>query len=160
MLIAALSLQQWSYVAEIVAGLGVVLVASQVWLAVRNSRVELITGMTTLISGVDQAFIDHPNFRTYFRDNVDPPPEAETNGEQVRAIAMTMATVLDHVVEHLRKMKWETRHAWRLYIYDVHEKSPVLRDLLIDHEGWWPGLQEHVKGSDPRTRGRFKRRFL
>jgi hypothetical protein len=160
MLVSALSLQQWSDIAEIVAGVGVTLVAVQVWLGVRNSRVELITGMTTLITQVDQAFIDHPHLWRYFRDTTQPPPKGETEGDRVRAIALTMANVLDHVVGHMRKMGWRTRGAWRLYIYDVHMASPVLKEVLNENADWWPGLREQIAHGDPRTRSRFSRRFF
>ena len=68
-----------------------------------------------------------------------------------------MANVLDHVVEHMRKMKWETRHAWRLYIYDVFNESPVLAEVLDENP---PGPQRHVAGSNPRSRGNLERRFF
>ncbi|HST69799.1 MAG TPA: hypothetical protein VLI94_09100 [Solirubrobacterales bacterium] len=120
------------------------LVAVQVWMGVRNSKVELITGMTTLITQVDQALIDHPHLRAYFKGNVDPPPETETEGQRARAVAMTMANVLDHVVEHRWKMKCRTRKAWLSYIDEVYKESPVFKDVLTENENWWPGLQKQL----------------
>ena len=158
--IPELSLQQWSNIAEIVAGVGVALVAIQVWLGVRNSRVELITNMTTLITQVDQAFIEHPHLWRYFRAKTEPPPKGETDGDRARAIALTMANVLDHVVGHMGKMHWRTRGAWRLYIYDVHGTSPVLEEVLKENPAWWPGLQKQLDRGDPRSRCALARRFL
>jgi len=93
---------------------------------------------------VDQVFIEFPDTRQYFRGSKKPPPESETEGRRVRAVAMTMANVLDHVVEHQDKMKPRTRDAWHSYVTEVHRDSPVFREILADHPGWWPGLQEEV----------------
>jgi hypothetical protein len=145
----ALSLAQWSEIAEIFAGVGVAFVAAQVWLGVRNSRVELITGMTVLITQVDQAFIEHPQMWKYFNAGVLPPARTETEGEKARVIAITMANVLDHVVEHQRKMKRRTRKAWQRYIADLYAMSPVLQEVLGQHIDWWPGLQKQIRRGRP-----------
>jgi hypothetical protein len=141
---AALSLEQWAQIAEIAAGIGVLLVAIQIWIALRNSRVELITGMTALITQVDQALIDYPNMRTYFRGNVTPPADTEREGQRARAVAMTMANVLDHVIEHRWKMKRKTRNAWLTYIKEVYTESIVLQEVITENQDWWPGLQKQV----------------
>ena len=144
MTVGMLSLSQWADIAEIAAGIGVILVAIQVWIGVRDSRVQLVTGMTTLITQIDQALIDHPTMRDYFRGEVDPPPETETEGKRVRAVAMTMANVLDHVVEHRWKMKCRTRNAWLAYVDEVYKESPVFKEVLTQNKNWWPGLQKHL----------------
>ncbi len=145
MLPLALSLDQVANLAQVAAGLGVFLVVIQVWQGVSNSRVGVITGLTTLITEVDQVFIGHPEIWKYFNDCEPTPPKGEKEGERVRAVAMTMANVLDHIVEHRRKMKRETWESWLRYIAEVYEKSPVFREVLTEHDSWWPGLQRQVR---------------
>jgi hypothetical protein len=147
----ALSLQQLADLAQVVAAcatvlalLGLLFVWKQVKLQQDNSRVELVTGMTTLIVEVDRVFIEFPETRQYFRNSTTPPPESQTLGKQVRAVGMTMANVLDHVVEHLDKMKPRTQDAWRYYVREVYLESPVLQELLSSNPRWWPGLQEQI----------------
>jgi hypothetical protein len=147
MFVFALSLQQWSNIGEIVTGLGVLLVLIQVWQGARNSRVELITGMTTLLVEVDRLFVEYPEMRKYFEDGTNQPEQSTEEWERARGIAMTMANTLDHVVEHLSFMKRGTQRAWRTYIAEVHAKSPVLQELLENHREWWPGLQRQVRNN-------------
>lgn len=160
MLVAALSLEDWSFVAQIAAGIGVALVVVQIWLGLRNSRVELVTGMTTLLAEIDRAFLEYPHLWKYFRRSTPPPAKDTTDGDRVRVIAVTMGNILDHVVDHLRKMDWRSRHAWRLYIYEVHNGSPVLKELLEENPDWWPFLHRQLERGDPRNRGALARRFL
>lgn len=141
MIVFALSLQQWSDIGTIVGAVSVFLLLISVGQTARNSRVELITGMTTLILDVDRVLIEYPEMRKYFGGGATPSDE---DLERARAIGMTMANTLDHVVEHLDLMEDETQIAWRKYISDVYKSSPVLKDLLGEHGKWWPGLQRQV----------------
>jgi hypothetical protein len=152
MAVLGLSLEDAAAIGQVVAGCasvlalcGLVFVWKQVKLQYENSQVEVITGMTTLITQVDQVFVEHPQLWKYFNDRESPPSKGTTEGDKVRAIAMTMANVLDHVVEHLEKMKDETQDSWCRYIAEVWEKSPAFKEVLNDHETWWPGLQRQVR---------------
>jgi hypothetical protein len=150
MLVLALSLQDWSYVATLITVLGLFLVMFQLRQAAESSRIELITGMTTLILTVDQMFVEHPGMRKYFHDNVAPPKQSKEL-ERARAIALAMANTLDHVVGHFKPMTGRTEQAWRIYISEVHSTSPVFRALLAEHRGWWPALQEEVAAPGRRS---------
>lgn len=147
MFVTDLSLAQWGDIAQMVAGAGVALVVVQIGLGLRNSRVELVTGLTTLIAEVDRVFIDSPHMWKYFNDCEPAPAKGDTNGDKVRAIAMTMANVLDHIVEHKKRLKPETRKSWMRYVAEVYERSPAFRELLTEHESWWPGLQDHIRNA-------------
>jgi hypothetical protein len=142
----ALSLNQLADAAQIAAGLGVVLVVIQVWQGVGNSRVGVVTGLTTLISDIDRVFLDLPELWKYFNDSEPTPPKGDEEGERVRVMAVTMANVLDHIVEHRRKLKRETRASWLRYVDEVYAKSPAFREVLTEHHSWWPGLQRQVRG--------------
>jgi len=142
MFVLALSLAQWADIAQIVAVLGVGVVAYQVWQGAKSSRVEVITGLTTLITQVDRVFIDYPQMRKYFEDGKAP---VGADADQARAVALTMANTLDHVVEHLHLLGERTERAWKIYIGDVHDLSPIFEQVLRDHPRWWPGLQAHLR---------------
>jgi hypothetical protein len=144
MLPFALSLGQLANVAQVAAGLSAGLVIAQIFQGRSNSRVAVVTGLTTLITEVDQTFIDHPELWKYFNDSEPVPPKGDEEGDRVRAIAMTMANVLDHIVEHRRKVKQETRDSWLRYVFEVYEKSPAFREVLAEHGTWWPGLQGEI----------------
>jgi len=69
-------------VAQIAAGLGVILVVIQVWQGVSNSRVGVVTGLTTLISDVDRVFLDLPELWKYFNDSMPTPPQGDEESER------------------------------------------------------------------------------
>lgn len=95
-------------------------------LAARDSRVALVTTMTTLMITIDQTFIEYPHMQKYFHEGQEPPEADRLEYERAQAIAMAMANALD------------------LYIAELHTKSPALKKLLEDHKDWWPGLQKQV----------------
>lgn len=144
MLPLALSLQQCADLAAIIGVIGVLAVLYQLRQARRDGEVALITGMTTMMLEIDKTFIEYPAMRKYFKAEVRPPQGSHAH-EQAQAIAMAMANALDHVVEHMRYMKCDTRQAWRKYIAELYEQSPVFADLLKEHGDWWPGLQREVR---------------
>lgn len=144
MLPLALSLQQWSDIAAMIGVFGILVVLYQVKQARRDGQVALITGMTTMMLEIDKAFIEHPEMRQYFKNGVRP-PQGSGAREEAQAFAMAMANALDHVVEHMRFMKCDTRYAWRTYIAELYEQSPVFADLLEEHGDWWPGLHREIR---------------
>ncbi|HEU5104473.1 MAG TPA: hypothetical protein VFU11_01400 [Solirubrobacterales bacterium] len=141
-----LSLDGWADLAVIVTGLGVLFLFYQVRQARRDSEVELVSGMTTMMLEIDRALIEYPEMRQYIGGGKALPKSDETEQERERALAVltTLANVLDHVVFHLGYMNEKSQRAWSAYIIETHTKSPVLRDLLKEHPEWWPGLQGHI----------------
>lgn len=152
MALLGLSLHELAEIGQVVAGVasvGVVasllFVRKQVKLQADDSRTELITGMTTLITSVSGVFIEYPEMRKYFHSDAVPDDE---DCERARAIALTFANTLDHVVEHLHLMGDRTRTAWLAYICHIHGNSPVFTEILSEHESWWPGLREQIADCD------------
>ncbi len=141
-----LSLDQWADIAVIVTGLGVVLVLYQVSQARRDSEVQLVTGMTSMMLEVDRALIDYPEMRRYIGGGKKAPKKNKEERERAAAVCTALANALDHVVFHLSYMNDESQEAWRIYIGETYAKSPVLRELLEAHPCWWPGLQRLVHG--------------
>lgn len=144
MLPLALSLGELADAAQVAAGLSAGLIIAQIFQGRSNSRAGVVTGLTTLITDVDQAFVDRPELWKYFNDCEAVPSKGNEEGDRARAVAMTMANVLDHIVEHRRKVKRETRESWLRYVAEVYEKSPVFREVLTEHSSWWPGLQRQI----------------
>jgi hypothetical protein len=146
MAVLLLSLQGWADIAVIVTGLGVLLVLYQVHQGRRDSHVQLVTGMTTMMLEVDRALIDYPEMRRYIGGGKRAPRKNKEKRERAMALSMALANALDHVVLHLRFMDDEGQRAWRAYIAETYATSPVLRELLEDNPSWWPSLQKQVRG--------------
>lgn len=130
----------------IATGFGVLFVFGQVRQSRRDGKVQLVTGMTTMMLEVDRALIEYPEMRRYIGGGEAPPKWRKKERERALAVATALANALDHVVSHLRYMNAEGQRAWRTYITETYAKSPVLRDLLAEHPNWWPGLQRQVRG--------------
>jgi len=135
-------------IAQIVAGFASVVAIISVWLLWRQikqeektSEDELIAGMTTLITTVGAAFIEHPEMRQYFYAKRRP---KRRHYQRAHAIAVALVGALDHVAAHLDEMDVPVRNAWKQYFTDVYDNSPVVRDHLQAHWQWYgPKLCEH-----------------
>jgi hypothetical protein len=145
---ASLSLDGWADIAEMVTAFGVVFLFAQIFLARRDSKIGLITGMTEQMLEIDRSLIEYPEMRQYFGGGEEPAP-ADT--ERARAIAYALANSLDHVVNHFGLMDRKARTAWDAYIKEVYEKSPVLEATLDEHPAWWPYLQDKIAELSPST---------
>jgi hypothetical protein len=138
-----ISLEQLADIAQIAGFAGIALLILQIGLGLRNSRVELTTNLTTMMTQIDQVFIEHPGIRKYFEEGKKPNAD---DVERARAVALTFANTLDHVVAHLRLMKRDARLSWEKYIAHLHEQSPVFADLLDRHgDDWWPYLRRMLR---------------
>ena len=140
-----ISLDQLADIAVIFTGAGVLLVLYQVRQARRDSEVQLVTGMTTMMLEVDRALIEYPEMRQYIGGGQKVPKDKEER-ERAIAVCTALANALDHVVFHMRFMNEESQRAWRIYIAETYATSPILRGLLEEHVEWWPGLQRQVRG--------------
>lgn len=152
MVLLGVSLHELAEAGQFVAGIASVLVVisllfvrKQVRLQADDSRTELITGLTTLITSISGVFIEYPEMRKYFHSDVVPEGE---DSERAQAIALTFANTLDHVVAHLHLTGYRTERAWVAYIRYLHGNSPVFSTTLSEHKDWWPGLQEQITGCD------------
>jgi hypothetical protein len=145
----AVSLNALAEVGQFIAGVTSIIVLGSlyfVWRQVKqqaqDSRVELITGMTSLIGSVSQVFIEKPEMRKYFYEGISP------SGDEVelaQAIAVRMADALDHVAAHLDLMSDPTRDAWAEYISGIGERSPVLKSYVRANKKWYgPKLREQL----------------
>jgi hypothetical protein len=139
-----LSLDGWADLAVIVTAFGLLLVLRQIGQARRDSEVELVSGMTTMMLEIDRALVEYPKMRQYVGGGKTLPTGDMTERERALAVLTTLANVLDHVVFHLGYMNEKSQRAWSAYITQTHTNSPVLRDLLEEHPEWWPGLQGHI----------------
>jgi hypothetical protein len=145
-----ITLQQAADIGQIVAGLmSVVFIASawllwrQVRLQVLDSKTELVTGMTALITTVGQAFIDYPEMRQYFYEGVSPEGCAR---ERALAITVALAGAMDHIAANFERMEPATREAWQRYFTYAYDNSPVLRVHLQDHASWYgPEFREYFR---------------
>lgn len=151
MIATCLSLQDLANIGQIVAGgasilvfVSVLLVWKQVHQQAQDGRVALTTGMTDLISSVSRTFIEYPTMRKYFYEGATP-VKTGCEYERAQAIAAMMADAFDHVAAHLGLMEEPAQNAWRAYCKCIYEKSPILREHLEAHAGWYRSdLQEQL----------------
>jgi hypothetical protein len=146
---AAVSLHVLAEVGQFLGGLASLAVLASIYFVWReieqraqDGRVELITGMTSLIGSVSQVFIEHPKMRKYFYEGAEPDGD---DLEMARAIAMRMADALDHVTGHLDLMSEPSQEAWRQYVADIGRQSPTLKGYVRAHKSWYrPELWEQL----------------
>ncbi len=88
-------------IGQVVSGVGAIFVVISIFLVwkqvrqqTRDSRVELTTGMTNLISSVSQTFIEYPHMRKYFYGGEEPTDE---DAELAQAIAARMAKLREQL---------------------------------------------------------------
>ena len=152
---AFLSLGQLADVSTIVAAVASPVAIAALWYQLKqqadDGKVALITGMTTLITDVGRAFIDYPEMRRYFYDDV--PPDND-NAARAQAIAVALAGAMDHAAAHFdsKMMEPVTRAAWLQYFRDIYTRSPVLRQHLDERKGWYdPRFIEALEAVAPQT---------
>jgi hypothetical protein len=125
----------------------VVLLLLQVRQQAADSRSDLITATTSLITEVGRAFIEYPEMRKYFYEGVTP-----EGGDQQRAsaIAVILAGAMDRVAAQFtgKSDPWEV--AWLSYFTEILSTSPVLKQHLATHTAWYgPKLQSYIGSLSP-----------
>jgi hypothetical protein len=87
-------------------------------------------------------FVQSDGIYKYFHDNVAF-DGATTKEERVRALAAAelMIDYFETIVESEEAVDRSTRYAWRIYMKQMYEQSPVLRDFLKrERHRYTPGL--------------------
>lgn len=74
-------------------------------------------------------FVDTPTLRPYFYSNQHSPIE-EPERSRVFAVAEVIADHWENIVVFGTSLDEEARDAWRIYMKDVYNRSPVLREHL------------------------------
>lgn len=94
-----------------------------------------------LVITAGQVFIEHPELRPYFEakreieEGMD-----EKDQDRIEAAALTQLDVMETIWDHHEEMNQEDIDAWREWIHDLFERSPVLRNQY--KPTWYPSINE------------------
>ncbi len=112
----------------------------------RSISVTTYHSATELTLQVDRTFIEHPELRPLFYENV----LLEGSGHDaylVLAVAELMLDVLECVWDQEREYSTQDREAWKAWILDVFASSPTIRDLYDEASAWYPTLSSLLRSS-------------
>jgi hypothetical protein len=88
-------------------------------------------------------FIQHPEMRPYFEagkpitDAVD-----DTMEQRIRAGAVAQLDVMETIWDHHDEYDADDTKAWREWMHDVLDNSPVVAEMFVELETWYPSIHE------------------
>jgi hypothetical protein len=131
---------------ELIASLA--LVASVISLLVswrigrHSTRITTYRSATDLTLDIDHIFVDHPDLRQYFYDNVDVVDECIKVRERVDAIAELMLDCYECIWDIRATYSPVDRGSWGQYILDMLRTSPAMKRMFDDRmdQDWYPAL--------------------
>ena len=86
--------------------------------------------------------LERPGSRGYFYEG-KPLPEQADERDVIVTIAELLADVMTNgLILHAKIPDSESAEPWDVYCRHTLESSPVLRELLRAHPGWWPRLAQ------------------
>lgn len=104
----------------------------------KSIRANVENAIVTHVTSLDQVFINNPSLAPYFYD------EKQINKEdkdypKVSATAVMVLDVFDLVATQNKHYPefWDTPQAWDAWMMDVFSTSPILRDFIDKHPGWY-----------------------
>jgi hypothetical protein len=143
--------------AELIATLA--LVASVVSLLIswrigrHSTRITTYRSATDLTLDIDRIFVEHPDLRKYFYDNVSVIDERINVREQVDSIAELMLDCFECIWDIRATYSPVDRGSWGQYILDMLGTSPAMKRMFDDRvtQDWYPALRD-LKTAEERGR--------
>ena len=125
----------------------------------RSQGAATLSTSTQLTLEVDKVFIDHPDIRPYFYENLPCPTRGSANHNLVLATGEFLLDSLECIWDHnINNKNQIDRRAWESYIRDVYASCPVARDLykkyegdIPEEDGWYPALRKLNFTIEPET---------
>jgi len=106
------------------------------------------------LTTINQVFIDHPETRPHFYDNM-PMPEGDVERSRVLAVAETLLDFMDSIIYQrdrlVRVYGVEWWECWRTYIRDSFAASDVLCQHLDDRQSWYSDELHELAGEARRS---------
>jgi hypothetical protein len=131
--------------------ISVMIATAAVFLANRAASTEMSVttyqGATQLMLEVDRIFLNHPELRPFFYDDVEPTPDVDRN--LINAAVEFMLDAFECIWDQRPHFSAPDYDSWAEYIVDRFGTSPVLRQFYRDHAGWYPTLDSLLKEKAP-----------
>jgi hypothetical protein len=81
-------------------------------------------------------FIDHPELRPYFYNDVEPNP-ASPDYTRALTAAELYAVHFEHILMQMNNLPEDIRKPWRDYIKGMYARSPIVRRHLQENRDWY-----------------------
>lgn len=123
-----------------------------VYFQVRNAK-RYLNGFThatvyTQQHTINQLFLDHPDLRKYFYENVEC-SIANTDRPEVLPLAEMIADFFEHLAQQQANLPHGIWPAWVRYMRHVYENSPILREHFENNNSWYD--ENFIEFIDPRS---------
>jgi hypothetical protein len=125
---------EWLSIIISFLGFGFVIVSLRA--LTNQTRVMSFEGIHSLILASDEMFVQHPDMRKYFYENIDISKD-DPNYHLSLAIAETLLDTFESYIHHNTYVRYY-RGVWREYIVDFFEQSPILRSRFDQIPDWYP----------------------
>ena len=83
---------------------------------------------------LDRFFFENCEFREYFYDGKEPPPEKMA---QARIVAELLCDLCDYVYLHKNTMTPGAFKEWQTYMDNLFATSPLLQDIFTKRKTWY-----------------------
>jgi hypothetical protein len=101
-----------------------------------QTRVMSFDGIHSLILSSDEMFVQHPDMRKYFYENVDISTD-DPDYNLSLAMAETLLDTFESYIHHNTYVRYY-RGVWKEYIVDAFQNSPILRARFDQTPDWYP----------------------
>lgn len=98
---------------------------------------------------IERQFMDDPALRAFFYGRRSIELANQQQQSKVETLALSYADLLNCAITSGKRLESHVGNLpnWGLYADVLLGQSPSLRKVLVEHPGWWPGLQEHARTS-------------
>jgi hypothetical protein len=134
---------EYEWISTIAAAVALIGAGYTIFYSRSQLRYAAITQPAQLTLQVDQIFLQHPLLRPYFYDST-PVPAVEAAPEmhhRIYAAAEFYLDVLEYILSGVKNYNKRDRESYREWIHDVFAGSPVMQELYLDNERWYPDLK-------------------
>ena len=119
-----------------------------VWTQIRNIRISVENQTYQSVYetefGIHKYFLDNPQYRPYFYENVPYAPTGNVDKDKTEKIKLdTLAEWIcdffDDVYQQRDTMSKYTFSKWRKFMKDMYQTSPILQEFIAKHGAdWYP----------------------
>jgi hypothetical protein len=120
----------------IVTLIGFVLLWRQIKRVDLSARGQTHSYLYTHQDSITRFFIDRPNLRPFFYDNVEV-SNTESDYVTIKAVTEMVADFAEHIYLQLPNLPKDIREGWEFYMKNLYNRSPILRTHFRDNGDWY-----------------------